>query len=240
MFSEKQLRAAAAELNKVCSLDPPIDTKGTIEDLSKDIQEVINAEDPIIQEGDKFSTTTQAVLDELGEGKGEEDNPLKDDIEAAETRSDLVEIVKANDEFKEIKSKLSSYKTSKDLKIAMLDILSVEADEQQETAEEIHERNVGSKPVRTSSKEGAAPSKVTKERFAPKKSTGAERVDFLTPLIASGKHTKADLVEMASKEFPDVSVSTLQTMLTDAKNPKYNKFKKLVVQNEDGVMSFKR
>lgn len=65
------------------------------------------------------------------------------------------------------------------------------------------------------------------------------KVDFFTPFIEKGKLTKAELIEKGVKEFPKLSKSTLITFLTDAKNPKYNKFKKLIIQNEKGVMTFK-
>lgn len=83
-------------------------------------------------------------------------------------------------------------------------------------------------------------STVTKERFAAKKSTGADRVAFFTPLIKKGTYTKAELVELGKEEFPDVSASTLLTMLTDGKNPKYNKFAQLIVQTDAGILKFQK
>jgi hypothetical protein len=247
MFSEKEMRSAAAELNDKLGIEPPIDTKAKIGPLTEAFTEAL----ALIAPDDKFSDKTQAIIDEVlgggedggegenGEGDGEEPS-LKDQVDAADARADLVELVKTNPVFKGVGAKLASYKTSKDLRGAMMAVLEAEEAAQQQQAEEIHEKNIASKPVRVGKDTPAGKTPVTKERFAAKKSTGAERVDFLTPLIQSGKYTKAELVEKANKEFPDVSASTFQTMLTDAKNPKYNKFAKLVVQAEDGTLSFKK
>lgn len=77
--------------------------------------------------------------------------------------------------------------------------------------------------------------KAAKEK---KPSVVLERVSFLTPLIEAGTHTQAELVEVMIKQF-GVTQSNAATFLTDAKNPKYCKFDKLVVVSEDGKLKFK-
>jgi len=65
-------------------------------------------------------------------------------------------------------------------------------------------------------------------------------VEFFTPLIAEGKYTQKELFEKAieSKNFEKLAESTIRTLLTDSKNPKYNRFSKLVVKGEGGKLSF--
>jgi hypothetical protein len=75
MFSEKELRSAAKELQAVMIMDPPIDSKAKIAVLTEQVKEAI-AE---IKPGDEFSDETQAVIDELqggGEEADEEEAPL--------------------------------------------------------------------------------------------------------------------------------------------------------------------
>ena len=143
---------------------------------------------------------------------------------------------------------------------AVVDELSIESlvKEKQITADKIHKQNIADKPVQVSNddedeydetpddaelltpsghKQVPIPEKKEK-LFSAKASTSAERVAFLTPMIEKGKFTKSELVEKAKVQFPDLAISSIQTMLTDAKNPKYNKFARLVVQDKDGIMSF--
>ena len=67
----------------------------------------------------------------------------------------------------------------------------------------------------------------------------AEKLKFFTPLITKGKFTRNQLIEKGMKKFPSLTKVTIATMLTDAKNPKYNLFDKLVVVDSEGVLTFK-
>lgn len=63
MINEKQLRAAAAELNDVLGLDPAINTKkSSVEVLTEKIKEATDLIDP---DQDEFTEETQQVLDEV-------------------------------------------------------------------------------------------------------------------------------------------------------------------------------
>lgn len=68
--------------------------------------------------------------------------------------------------------------------------------------------------------------------------TSKDKVAFFQPLIESGKYTAKELLEMAQTAFPKMTESTIRTFLTDSKNPKYNKFPKLVALTEDKKMIF--
>lgn len=62
MFSEKQLRATAAELNEVLGVDPAINVKGKIGVLTEQVTEALELIDT---ESDKFSDETMSVIKEL-------------------------------------------------------------------------------------------------------------------------------------------------------------------------------
>jgi outer membrane biosynthesis protein TonB len=67
MVSEKDLRAAAKELNKVTAVQPPLRVTAPLKDLLKEVKESIDPDDEgyILQPTDKFSKETQAIFDEL-------------------------------------------------------------------------------------------------------------------------------------------------------------------------------
>lgn len=218
MATEKQLQNAAKEFNKVMDgLDPLIDDSLSSNELIPVLKEAIQWIDPAT---DHFTDATQAVIDELSE-KSLKKSPAQ----------------KKADELHEEKIVKAPIRTSVE-------------EEKEEEEEELNEEPLtpsGKKQVPIPVKDKKAPvkEKVTKpdgekkKLFATKTSTMADRVAFLTPLIEKGKLTKTQLVEKAHEKFPDLAISSLQTMLTDAKNKKYNKFAKLVEQDENGVLTFK-
>lgn len=61
---------------------------------------------------------------------------------------------------------------------------------------------------------------------------------FLTALIEEGKFTQKELSAAAIKAYPEVAKSTIETVLVDSKNIKYNRFPKLVVKDDKGLLSF--
>jgi hypothetical protein len=61
---------------------------------------------------------------------------------------------------------------------------------------------------------------------------------FLKELIQQGKFTQKEIFTQAHAKFPLLASSTISTLLTDSKNPKYNKFEKLVVVDDKGLMKF--
>lgn len=67
----------------------------------------------------------------------------------------------------------------------------------------------------------------------------SDLVPFLTKEIAKGKITRKDLITQAMEKF-GVSKSTVTTLISDGKNQKYCKFEQLVVEDENGTLSFKK
>jgi len=63
-------------------------------------------------------------------------------------------------------------------------------------------------------------------------------ITFLAALIAEGKYTQKELKAKGWEKFPEVAKSTIETVLVDSKNPKYNRFPKLVVKSDKGLLAF--
>ena len=84
--------------------------------------------------------------------------------------------------------------------------------------------------------------KPPKEPKEKKERGPGERIIWLKNKIAEAKYTKKELVEMYLEQWGG-SKLTPATALADGKNPnqlgtKYDRFKKLILVNGDGVMSF--
>ena len=241
----KDLIKVANELQKVMDFEeggPPVD--GTEKELTKWVEEAV---DEIDYEIDKFTDDTTRILIDMQLWRGptldedeDEDNPevevveeveevdnLVDQIKAAGQMKDLKNTCKDLDEFKSIRGQLSKYKSMKELREVMLGMLEDEKEKKPEPKAKEEKKPVEKKTsvVKPAVKKGSA---------------GAEKIAFFTPLIEKGKFTKAELVEKGVEQFPHLTVSTLQTFLTDAKNPKYSKFDPLVIQDANGIMSFKK
>ena len=80
-INEKQLRAAAKELNEVLGLEPPINAKANVEVLTTKVKEAIKLIDP---KEDEFSETTTDVIAELnasGKKKGKKAPKPEDEDE---------------------------------------------------------------------------------------------------------------------------------------------------------------
>lgn len=67
---------------------------------------------------------------------------------------------------------------------------------------------------------------------------GNKVVNFLAALIEEGKMTQKEICVRAQEVFPDLKPATFSTLLSDSKNPKYNKFPKLVIKSETNILSF--
>lgn len=107
-----------------------------------------------------------------------------------------------------------------------------EAEETEEEAE-VEEEEAAPAPK----KKAAAPAAKGEDKT---KLTTAQKIEFFSPLIESGKYSTKDLVEKSVVKFPGLSESSVRTFLVDSKNAKYNKFPNLVVANEEGKLSFAR
>lgn len=81
--------------------------------------------------------------------------------------------------------------------------------------------------------EPASPDAPAKKRVGVGGVPKQAKVDFLTPLLKSGKHTSAELVEMLVKQFPTLTKSSAQTFMSDARSAKYTAFSTPVTMDEN-------
>jgi hypothetical protein len=240
MVTEKQLKSVAREFNKVMDgLDPLIDETLPVDELTKQIVDAIKFIDP---ETDHFSKATQAVIDELSAADKAEELHKKNIASVPLNKGK-----KVKEEVEEDVDEDGEEDTDEDLEDVDDDEDVEQEDDDDEDDDDAPTTPSGRKQVPIPVKKDKAPKKEEKparvktekkELFARKSSTMADRVAFLTPFIEKGKFTKEQLVEKAHVQFPDLAISSLQTMLTDGKNPKYNKFAKLLTQDANNVISF--
>lgn len=108
MATEKALRAAAKEVQKVMGLEPPIDLKAPLEDLTDQFKEAIEQ----IQEGDEFSDETQAIIDEFNE-EDDDETPAPKKKAAAPKKKAVVEEEEEEEEEEEIPVKKDAKKPAR-------------------------------------------------------------------------------------------------------------------------------
>jgi excinuclease UvrABC nuclease subunit len=111
---------------------------------------------------------------------------------------------------------------------------------------EVSTNKISESKVKLEEKE---PPKVVEEVKTKKKPTSislqpqgrrlGEKMLYLAKLIDQGNLTRKEIISKALREFPDISKSSFQRILSNSKNEKYNKFEKLVIQNDKGILSFK-
>jgi hypothetical protein len=63
-------------------------------------------------------------------------------------------------------------------------------------------------------------------------------IEFLSDLIEAGQFTQKQLAKIAYESLENQCELTITTLLVDAKNPKYNKFPKLVVKTAENTLKF--
>lgn len=62
--------------------------------------------------------------------------------------------------------------------------------------------------------------------------------EFAESMIKEGRHTRKAIIAACQEQFPERSLSSIQTLLTDAKNEKYCRFASVAKEDKAGVMSF--
>ena len=107
--------------------------------------------------------------------------------------------------------------------------------------EKVKKVNKPVKDVEKSKKTAVQPKKVVPIPKGEKKIVSAKRenpvINFLTALIEEGKMTQKEICTRGKEIYPDLAPATISTLLSDSKNPKYNKFCNPVVII-DGKMTF--
>jgi hypothetical protein len=227
---------AAKELNEELGLKPPIDVKVKKEKeiegkkfpfneyLEQMVPQAFSMFDP---EMDQLSNETIATCKALQPEKEETETSKPAGIpEGAEEVIDLTDLLTKTKKLADLKTLVGEYDVFEPLRDKLDDFAGLS----------------GPRELRPEMEKclGITPVKNITPKEAGKKRTGAisERVAFYTTLIEKGGFTKKELVEKAEKEFPDATKAALQTVISDGKNPKYNKFAKLLVEDENKVFSF--
>jgi len=175
------------------------------------------------------------VIEEEEETPAEEPETLDKDelliqVEKAPNRKALLKIAMGEDFFDALDDEMPNLKTEEKLRAAMLGLF---------------EEGGKAKPKKKSKAKKKAPKKKAKKEIAkkPPKKKGAKSLmqqcrDYLEDLIEEGGHTREELVEMAAEAIPGLKENSIQAVITNSKNPKYNKLSKLVVKAEDGTLEF--
>jgi len=245
------VKLGAAELSTAILEASELLTDDDDEDLTPLVKNVIaalkeNAEEAGAEEEENEEEENEEETEEEEESEEEEALSLKEQIEEAITISDLKEIIKNNEEFASLRKTVKGKFNLDDLVSEMMAII------EPKKAKTTGKKETVKEPVKETKKEVAPVAKKETAKTTPAKAekpkkivgaakvTTADRIAFIAPFIAKAKYNKKELLEMMVEKWPDMPIGGHQVILTDCKNPKYNKFEKLVVSNEVGVFSFKK
>ena len=224
------------------------------------------APEPVEEEEEEDEADEDSDEDEVDEDEEEEDDEdleaLKEEVEAADILKELKDIAADNEIFETLNKKIKSFKKVDDLKEAMSEVILTalgentedvsEDDEDEEEVEVISVKKGCKKEVvvapATVAKGKAKAAPVKEEKVSARKgivpnfkgTSTKERIDYLVPFIEKGDKTKKELIALVMKKFPETKEAGILTILTDCKNPKYNKFPKLVVMDAKGLYSFEQ
>ncbi len=113
-----------------------------------------------------------------------------------------------------------------------------EVDEVIEDEEELENEGVVGKEVNEEKEKKVKSKKVKKVSKKDGKASKMTRLAFIESLISEGRYTRKEIMAKALEQFPHISKTTVHTVLSSSKNPKYTKFKRLAIEDERGVMSF--
>lgn len=96
------------------------------------------------------------------------------------------------------------------------------------------------KPEEAKSKEQSEPNTPKKKKKRKNKKPGKERLALIEELIGEGLHTNSQIAVIVEKEFDMYALSGTLALISNAKNPKYTKFKKLAKTDPiTKILSFK-
>lgn len=205
----------------------------TLKDLIKaavELNEVLGLSPEIETEGVKEKVLLPKV-EEAAEMVDLENDEIT--LETLQTLKDFdIEIEGMDEKLKPAKGKEKAAPVAKKAKMEV-----VEEDEDEDPVAD--DEDVVMEEVKKSVKE-KAPKK--EEKAAPKEAkakstTITDSIEFLTPLISKKKYTQKELIAKVVEET-GIKESSAATLLTDGRNPKYNRFAKLIKKGEDGILSF--
>ena len=63
---------------------------------------------------------------------------------------------------------------------------------------------------------------------------------LITKMVSEAKWNRKQIIEAVTTLCPSVAPSSIATVCTDCKNPKYNRLPHLVVADDKGILKFKK
>jgi hypothetical protein len=227
----KQLKTAAREINEIYGQNPPINVKGTEDEIIDGLKEALTEKD----DDDEFTEKTAEVVEyiESLSKKADKKKPSKKKEPEPEDDDEDTDDEDSDDDVEDVEEEIVVEKKSKksDKKAPVKEEKKAKEEKAPVKEEKKADKKAEKKPE---TKETKAEKKIPNFRGTLTK----DAIAFMTPIIAKGKSTKKEIADACAEKFKEMNASSINTLLTDAKNPKYNRFEKLAVVNEKGIYSF--
>lgn len=251
----KDLKEVGKELNKFLSTDGQgeainIGTKATKKTLTKQLMEAFEVLEP---ETDEVSVFALGVLESIGCDVSKfQDEPVEEEAEAEEEeapelsgsdKADLSKVAKELNTVLKLSEPIDLKSSVTELTEEIVEVCSDIEDGEFEAkvfSDKAHNlfKVLGIEIKWAEFKEEKKAKEKSKPKKQSKSSSTQEMMVEVELLLKKGKYTRKEIIEKVSKKIPDLKLTSIGTVVSDAKNPKYNKFDKLVKQNEKGILSF--
>lgn len=198
------------------------------------------------------STEEESEEDQEDEEDSEEDEPEEDvepaeeaeevdtseiveKINSAKNRTGLLKIAMSEEIFAEMESELPDLKEEDALRKRMLGVIGEPVKKDPPKSE----KKATPKPKKKSEKKEEKSTSTKKKKSSGKKrKTRTEKaVEYITPFIEEGTYQEKELVDMIDENC-DIAWSTAHMLIAKARNPKYNKFDRLLEKDDNGLISF--
>lgn len=231
-FETKDLALAAKELNKVLGLSPAIKiAKVTRKDLMKQLKKNVVE----VASEDHLSDETWAVVHFM---RGEIDGNISEEEDTSEETFDPLAYPEDEKEEETTKVEVGTLHIMKGAIGEDVDPVEKEVEDFKESFDvdlELEVKKVNKETLKQ--KQEKERSKNAKVRSQ----ASDERKEYIISLIKEAKYSKNEIFTLATQKYPEWKPVTINTLLSDCMNPKYNPLKAvgLVVRNEKTkVMSF--
>jgi len=235
IMNKKVLVAAAENLNEILGLDPAIDVKASDKKLEAKVKEGILwlqvSDDPSEETIEAIKAIDWAdddfedldadqdpipVLQKYGVWLNEQS--LEEEVTEATTLKELKDLAKANDEFKELRSGLTKFKTGKDLKAAMLELLSDEEEPEEEDTDQAEYEAAVEAEMEEEQEEEEKPKTTKPAKKAPPAKKPAPKKKSDKPKESSIFKTYARIDSVAQALTGDYDVETIDDLVEVSNN----------------------
>lgn len=238
-MKEKTLIQTAKELQETLVLEPELDITLKPDELTAQVQEAatfLKADDEVSKETitalrELFPDSSElkkdviktfevlGILDEEEPGEEKTEDPedkdnLFTEVDNAEQMKDLKEIAKANDEFKKIRGELSKYKSTNQLRDAMLDVLEAEPKEiEPEPVPKEKAKSEAKKPVERKTQSTSEKKEKKESKATPVKSERTRAQIFAEIFQENTPRTMNELVDEMMKRYHSDSITGAKTFV---------------------------